>query len=100
MISSEHFLILSAFLFLIGAAGVLLRRNVLVVMMSIELMLNAGNLALITFSRVQGDAHGQALSFMVVAIAAAEVAVGLAIVVAVFRTRRSTNIDDLDELKH
>lgn len=100
MISSEHFLVLSAFLFLIGAAGVLLRRNVLVVMMSIELMLNAGNLALVTFSRVQGNAHGQAMAFMVVAIAAAEVAVGLAIVVAIFRSRRTTNIDDMDGLKH
>jgi NADH-quinone oxidoreductase subunit K len=100
MISSEHFLILSALLFLIGAAGVLLRRNVLVVMMSIELMLNAGNLALITFSRVQGDSHGQTLAFMVIAIAAAEVAVGLAIVVAIFRGRRTTNIDDMDALKH
>lgn len=100
MISSGHFLVLSAALFLIGAAGVLLRRNVLVVMMSIELMLNAANLALVTFSRVQGNPHGQALAFMVVAIAAAEVAVGLAIVVALYRSRRTTNIDDLDALKH
>ncbi|MDY0001575.1 MAG: NADH-quinone oxidoreductase subunit NuoK [Polyangia bacterium] len=99
MILSSHYLVLSAVLFMIGAAGVLLRRNVLVVMMSIELMLNSANLALITFSRVQGDAHGQALSFMVVAIAAAEVAVGLAIVVALYRSRRTTNIDDLDMMK-
>ncbi len=100
MISSEHFLVVSGFLFLIGAAGVLLRRNVLVVMMSIELMLNAANLALVTFSRVQGDANGQALAFMVVAIAAAEVAVGLALVVAIFRRRQTANIDELDSLKH
>lgn len=100
MISSEHFLALSAILFLIGAAGVLLRKNVLVVMMSIELMLNAGNLALVTFSRVQGNAHGQALAFMVVAVAAAEVSVGLAIVVAIFRQRRTMDIDDLDAMKH
>lgn len=100
MILSAHYLVLSAVLFLIGAAGVLLRRNVLVVMMSIELMLNSANLALITFSRVQGNTHGQALSFMVVAIAAAEVAVGLAIVVALYRSRRTMSIDDLDAMKH
>ena len=99
-ISSEHFLVLSGFLFLIGAAGVMLRRNILVVMMSIELMLNAGNLALVTFSRIQGNAHGQALAFMVVAIAAAEVAVGLAIVVSIFRSRKTTDIDELDAMKN
>jgi NADH-quinone oxidoreductase subunit K len=100
MISSVHFLLLSALMFMIGAAGVLLRRNILVVLMSIELMLNGANLALITFARIQGDAHGQALAFMVVAIAAAEAAVGLAIVVAIFRGRRTTNVDDLDLMKN
>jgi NADH-quinone oxidoreductase subunit K len=68
--------------------------------MSIELMLNGANLALITFARIQGDTHGQALAFMVVAIAAAEAAVGLAIVVAIFRGRRTTNVDDLDLMKN
>ena len=100
MIRSEYILAVSALLFVIGAAGVLLRRNVLVVMMSIELMLNAANLALITFSRIQGDPHGQAVAFMVVAIAAAEVAVGLAIVVAIFRGRRTVNVDDMDLMKN
>ena len=100
MITSDHFLALSLVLFLLGAAGVLLRRNVLVVLMSIELMLNASNLALVAFSRIHGSTQGQSLAFMVVAIAAAEAAVGLAIVVAVFRTRRSTDIDELDVMKH
>ncbi len=100
MISSVHFLLLSALMFMIGAAGVLLRRNILVVLMSIELMLNSANLALITFSRIQANAHGQSLAFFVVAIAAAEAAVGLAIVVAIFRGRRTTNVDDLDLMKN
>lgn len=100
MISSVHFLLLSALMFMIGAAGVLLRRNILVVLMSIELMLNGANLALITFSRIQANTHGQTLAFLVVAIAAAEAAVGLAIVVAIFRGRRTTNMDDLDLMKN
>ena len=100
MITSAHFLALSAALFLLGIAGVLLRRNILVVLMSIELMLNGANLALVTFGRIQGDAHGIALAFIVVAIAAAEAAVGLAIVVAIFRRRQTTNVDDLDLMKN
>jgi len=100
MISSVHFLLLSALMFMIGAAGVLLRRNILVVLMSIELMLNGANLALITFARIQGNTHGHSLAFIVVAIAAAEAAVGLAIVVAIFRGRRTTNVDDLDLMKN
>lgn len=100
MISSVHFLLLSALMFMIGAAGVLLRRNILVVLMSIELMLNGANLALITFSRVQANTQGQTMAFLVVAIAAAEAAVGLAIVVAIFRGRQTTNVDDLDLMKN
>lgn len=100
MISSVHFLLLSALMFMIGAAGVLLRRNILVVLMSIELMLNGANLALITFARIQANTHGQSLAFLVVAIAAAEAAVGLAIVVAIFRGRRTTSVDDLDLMKN
>jgi NADH-quinone oxidoreductase subunit K len=100
MITSDHFIALSLVLFLLGTAGVLLRRNVLVVLMSIELMLNAANLALVAFSRIHGSMHGQSLAFMVVAIAAAEAAVGLAIVVSVLRGRRSTDIDELDVMKH
>ena len=100
MISSVHFLLLSALMFMIGAAGVLLRRNILVGVMSIELMLNGACLALITFSRIQANTQGQTMAFLVVAIAAAEAAVGLAIVVAIFRGRRTTNVDDLDLMKN
>jgi len=94
MIPTADFLVLGAVLFGIGALGVLVRRNVLVVLMSVELMLNAANLTLLAFSRERGDAAGQGLAFLVIAVAAAEAAVGLAIVVAVFRTRRIVNLDE------
>ena len=100
MITTQYFIVLSAALFLVGAVGVMLRRNILIVLMSIELMLHGANLALITFSRVRADLHGHALAFLVVAIAAAEAAVGLAIVVAIFRSRRTTDVDELDLMKH
>lgn len=98
-----HFLVLAAVLFLIGMAGVLIRRNALILLMSVELMLNAANMTLIVFSRMWGDeaalsAHTFAL--IVIAVAAAEAAVGLAIVVAVFRGRHSVEIDKLTALKH
>ena len=99
----SHFLVLAAALFIIGIAGVLLRRNALIVMMSIELMLNAANITILAFARHHGGTagmEGHALAFIVIAVAAAEAAVGLAIVVAVFRSRRTTSIDELDELKH
>ena len=102
-ITVSHFLILAAVLFCIGVAGVLLRRNALIVMMSIELMLNAGNLTLLAFARYHGGMAGmeaQAFAFVVIAIAAAEAAVGLAIVVAVFRSRRHADIDRLTLLKN
>ncbi|MCA9679132.1 MAG: NADH-quinone oxidoreductase subunit NuoK [Myxococcales bacterium] len=95
-----HFLLLAAVLFTIGVAGVLLRRNALIVMMSIELMLNAANMTILTFARMHGDLNGHAFALIVIAVAAAEVAVGLAILVAVFRGRRHVEIDRLTTLRH
>jgi NADH-quinone oxidoreductase subunit K len=89
----------SALLFVIGVAGVLLRRNILVVLMSIELMLNAATLAFVTFARMLGSVEGHVMVLFVLAVAAAEVAVGLAIVLAVFRTRETTNIDEMNVMK-
>jgi NADH-quinone oxidoreductase subunit K len=82
------------FLFLIGAAGVLLRRNALIVLMGIELMLNAGNLAFLSFARSLGDVKGNVVAFFIIALAAAEAAVGLAILVGLYRTRQTVNLDD------
>ena len=95
-----HFLVLAAILFVVGVGGVLIRRNALIVMMSIELMLNAANITLITFARMWGDMSGQAFALIVIAVAAAEVAVGLAIVVAVFRGRRHVDVDRLNPLRN
>ena len=94
------FLVLSALLFTIGAVGVLVRRNAIVVFMCVELMLNATNLALVTFSRVHGHLDGQITAFFVMVVAAAEVVVGLAIIVSIFRTRRSASVDDASLLKY
>lgn len=101
----SHFLVLAAALFSIGVAGVLLRRNALIVMMSIELMLNAANITVLAFSRGFAGNHdaayqGQGFALIVIAIAAAEAAVGLAIVVTVFRMRRHSDIDRLTMLKN
>lgn len=96
----EHYLALSALLFVIGAVGVLVRRNAIVLFMCIELMLNAANLALVTFARMHGDLHGQVMAFFVMVVAAAEVVVGLAIIMLIFRTRRSANVDDANLLKY
>jgi NADH-quinone oxidoreductase subunit K len=95
-----HFLGLSAVLFAIGVIGAMLRRNALIVLMSVELMLNAGNLAVLAFARQHHDPNGHGLAMMVIAVAAAEAAVGLAIVVGVFRTTRHANVDRLTMLKH
>jgi NADH-quinone oxidoreductase subunit K len=97
---SSEYLILSAVLFCIGVTGVLIRRNPLVIFMSIELMLNAANLALVTFAHAQGDLDGQAGAFFVMVCAAAEVVVGLAIIVTVFRSKRSVNTDDMTLLSN
>ncbi len=94
-----YYLALSAILFTIGAIGVLSRRNVIVVFMSIELMLNSVNLTLVSFSAFLGDITGQALVFFVMAVAAAEAAVGLAIVIAVYRNKQTVHIDDINILK-
>jgi NADH-quinone oxidoreductase subunit K len=97
--SPTPYLVLSAILFTIGGAGVLLRRNALIAFMSVELMLNACNLAFVTFARMHGDIDGQVMAFFVMVVAAAEVVVGLAIIVTIFRTRRSASVDDASLLK-
>ena len=94
-----HYLVLSGILFSVGAAAVLLRRNAIIAFMGVELMLNATNLCLVTFSRMHGELTGQVLAFFVMVVAAAEVVVGLAIIVAIFRTRRSASVDDVNLLK-
>lgn len=94
------YLLLSALLFGIGAVGVLVRRNAIVVFMCIELMLNAVNLTLVTFSRIHGNLHGEVMAFFVMVVAAAEVVVGLAIIMSIFRSRRSASIDDANLLKY
>jgi NADH-quinone oxidoreductase subunit K len=91
---------LSAVLFTIGAIGVLLRRNSLVVFLCIELMLNAANLAFVSFARLHGNIDGQVTAFFVLVVAACEVVVGLAIIVQIFRTRRSASVDDASLLKY
>ena len=95
----SYFLILSGILFTIGTVGVLVRRSALVIFMSIELQLNAANLALVAFSRMRGALDGQVLAFFSMVVAAAEVVVGLAIIVAMFNRRRSANVDDASLLK-
>ncbi|UZJ25278.1 NADH-quinone oxidoreductase subunit NuoK [Rhodococcus antarcticus] len=95
-----YYLLLSALLFSIGAVGVLVRRNAVVVFMCVELMLNAVNLTLVTFARINGDLQGQLMAFFVMVVAAAEVVVGLAIIMAIFRTRRSASVDDANLLKY
>nr|BAL52546.1 NADH dehydrogenase I subunit K [uncultured Chloroflexota bacterium] len=99
MVAGEYYLALSAILFILGALGVLVRRNPLVIFMSIELMLNAANLAFVTFSRAFGTLSGQVFVFFVMTVAAAEVAVGLALIVAIFRTKHTINVDEMNSLK-
>jgi NADH-quinone oxidoreductase subunit K len=99
MIPVTYYLALSAILFVIGVLGVLLRRNSLVMFMSLELMFNAGNLAFVTFARMYGDLSGQLVVFFVMTVAAAEVAIGLALIVAIFRSRRSIDLDEMNSLK-
>jgi NADH-quinone oxidoreductase subunit K len=95
----SYFLILSGVLFTIGTVGVLVRRNALVIFMSVELQLNAVNLSLVAFSRMHGNLNGQMLAFFSMVVAAAEVVVGLAIIVALFRKRRTANVDDVNLLR-
>jgi NADH-quinone oxidoreductase subunit K len=98
-VSTEAYLILAAVLFSVGALGFLLRRNAIIAFMSVELMLNAANLAFVTFSRQHGGLDGQVASFFVMVVAAAEVVIGLAIIVAIYRARRSASVDDANLLK-
>src|SRR5512142_2110811 len=99
MLTVNHFVVLSAILFSVGAIGVLVRRNPLIMFMSIELMLNAVNLAFVAFSHWLDNFDGQVLVFIVLTVAAAEVAVGLAIIVALFRTRATVNVDEANALR-
>jgi NADH-quinone oxidoreductase subunit K len=99
MVPASYYLVLSAILFTLGALGVLIRRNALVMFMSVEMMLNAVNLTLITYSRLQENVSGQVFVLLVMAVAAAEVAVGLAIVVSLYRHKETTDVDEMDLLK-
>jgi len=99
-VNPGNYLILAGLLFAIGAVGVLVRRNAIVVFMCIELMLNAVNLTLVTFSRINGNLEGQVIAFFVMVVAAAEVVIGLAIILTIFRTRKSASVDDVNLLKY
>jgi NADH-quinone oxidoreductase subunit K len=96
---THYYLTLSFVLFLIGTAGVLMRRNTLIVLMGIELQLNGGNLAMLAFSRALGDEKGHVFAFLIIALAAAEAAVGLAILVGLFRGRQTVNLDEATLMK-
>ena len=98
--NESYYLLLAAFLFTVGGVGVLLRRNASLVFMSVELMLNSVNLTLVTFSRITGTLDGQVMAFFVMVVAAAEVVVGLAILMSIFRSRRSASVDDVNLLKY
>ena len=99
MVQTEAYVMLSVVLFILGAMGVLLRRNAILVFMSVELMLNAANLALVAFARQWGNTDGHLFVFFVITVAAAEVAVGLALIVAIFRNKQTINIDKLNQLE-
>ena len=98
--SPSHYVALAVILFVIGGVGVLVRRNAMVIFMCIELMLNACNLAFVGFARAQGNLDGQVVAFFVMVVAAAEVVVGLAVLMSIFRTRRSASVDDANLLKY
>jgi NADH-quinone oxidoreductase subunit K len=99
MVPTSYYILLSAALFTIGVLGVLIRRNAIVVFMSVELMLNAANLALVAFARERLSVDGQVLVFFVITVAAAEVAVGLALLVSIFKTKRTADVDEVSTLK-
>jgi NADH-quinone oxidoreductase subunit K len=99
-VTPSYYLLLSAMLFSIGAVGVLVRRNAIVLFMCIELMLNAVNLSLVTFARINGSLDGQIMAFFVMVVAASEVVVGLAIIMSIFKTRRSASVDEANLLKY
>jgi len=95
----QNFVILSAILFMMGVVGVLIRRNAIMIFMSVELMLNSANLALVAFARQWGEVNGQLIVFFVITVAAAEVAVGLALIVAIFKTKQTIDIDELHAME-
>ncbi len=95
----EHYLVVSAVLFCLGLLGVIVRRNLLIIYMGLELMLNAANLALVAFSRFNNNLDGQVFVFFIITVAAAEVAVGLALIVALYRRRQTAHVEDLTTLK-
>src|ERR1051325_4011316 len=95
----QHYLVVSAMLFCLGLLGVIVRRNLLVIYMSLQLMLNAANLALVAFSRFHGNPDGQVFVFFIITVAAAEVAVGLALIVALYRKRQTAHVEDLATMK-
>ncbi|HJN03101.1 MAG: NADH-quinone oxidoreductase subunit NuoK [Nitrospinota bacterium] len=99
MVPLTHYLLVSAILFSLGVAGVMLRRNVIMIFMSIELMLNAVNLTFVAFSKFLNNLDGHIFTFMVMTVAAAEAAVGLAIVIAIFRNKPTANVDEINLLK-
>jgi NADH-quinone oxidoreductase subunit K len=99
MIPINYYIVLSAILFTLGVLGVLVRRNALIIFMSIELMLNAANLAIVAFSSILQSFSGQIFVFFVIAVAAAEVAVGLALIVEIFKSKRSIDVDQMSSLK-
>jgi len=95
----EHYLTVSALLFALGLTGVIIRRNILVIYMSLELMLNAANLAFVAMSRYTNNLNGQVMVFFIITVAAAEVAVGLALIVALYRKRQTAHVEDLTSMK-
>ncbi len=99
MVPTQYYIILSVVLFALGALGVLIRRNAIVIFMSIELMLNSANLAFVAFARQYQSLDGQIFVFFVMAVAAAEVAVGLALIVTIFHSKQSINVDEINSLK-
>ena len=99
MVPMQWYLWLSAVVFAVGVAGFLTRRNIIIMFMSIELMLNAANISLVAFSHFMKDMRGQILVFFIIAVAAAEAAIGLAIIIALFRNRSTTNVDEMTEMK-
>jgi NADH-quinone oxidoreductase subunit K len=98
-ITLEHYLVVSTLLFSLGLLGVIARRNLLIIYMSLELMLNAANLALVAFSRFNNNLNGQVMGFFIITVAAAEVAVGLALIVALYRRRQTAHVEDLTTMK-
>ena len=98
--STTHYLVLSAILFSLGVLGVLVRRNAIIVFMCVEMMLNASNLAFVAFAQQNGNLNGQTIAFFVMVVAAAEVVVGLAIIMTIFRSRRSASVDEPNLLKY